>query len=125
MLSLFFASVALVLAGVGLYGVLTYSVLRRRREIGIRIALGAPSGALARSVTAEIFTTLVVGAAMGLLAGLASQRYFENLLYEVKGTDPAMLGLPALIMFLAALVAALSPVIHAVRTDPTETLRAE
>lgn len=125
MLSLFFAGVAVVLAGVGLYGVLSYSVLQRRREIGIRIALGAPSGEVARRVTAELFTMLVLGAATGLIAGLASRRYFESLLYKVDATDPAMLGLPVLTIFAAALLAALPAVIHAVRIDPAVMLRAE
>jgi len=125
MLSLFFAAVALVLAGVGLYGVLTYSVLRRRREIGIRMALGAPSVAVARRIAAEVFSMLALGAVIGLIAGLASQHYLENLLYQVKGTDPMMLGLPALTIFVGALLAALRPVIHAVRIDPAVTLREE
>lgn len=125
MLSLFFAGVAVVLAGVGLYGVLSYSVLQRRREIGIRIALGARSGEVARRVTAELFAMLVLGAATGLIAGLASRRYFEGLLYQVDTADPAMLGLPVLTIFAAALLAALPAVIRAVRIDPAVMLRAE
>jgi putative ABC transport system permease protein len=125
MLSLFFATVALVLAGVGLYGVLTYSVLQRRREIGIRMALGARAGDVARRVTTEVFGMLVLGALAGLTAGVVSERYIETLLYQVKATDVTMLALPALTIFAAALVAALPPVIHAVRIDPATTLRTE
>lgn len=124
-LSLFFAGVALVLACVGLYGVLNYAVLQRQREIGIRIALGSGAGAVARSMTSEVFSMLVLGALAGLAAGIASQRYIETLLYQVTATDVAMLGLPTLTIFGAAVLAALPPVIHAVRIDPAVTLRAE
>ncbi|MGD0127610.1 MAG: ABC transporter permease [Terriglobia bacterium] len=124
-LALFFGLVALLLAGVGLYGVLDYSVLQRRHEIGIRMALGAPAAHIARQVTTEISFTVLVGAFAGLALGLAAARYVESLLYQVKATDPAMLALPALAIFAAALVAALPPVIRAVQTDPLTVLRSE
>jgi len=69
MLALFFAAVALLLAAVGLYGVLDYSVLQRRREIGIRMAIGAQPGSIARLVTAEIFAMVLVGALAGVALG--------------------------------------------------------
>ncbi|MBI4904629.1 MAG: ABC transporter permease [Acidobacteria bacterium] len=125
LLSLFFSSTALVLAAVGLYGVLTYSVLQRRREIGIRMALGAPAGDVVRSVTREIFAMLLIGAATGLVAGVASEQYVESLLFAVRVTDPSMLLVPVITIFGAALLAALPPVIRAVRLDPAQTLRAE
>ena len=84
MLALFFAAVALLLAGIGLYGVLDYSVLQRRREIGIRMAIGAQAGDIARRVTADIFSMVLVGAVAGLALGMASVRYIETLLYQVK-----------------------------------------
>ena len=124
-LALFFAMVALLLAGVGLSGVLHYGVLQRRREIGIRMALGAPGADIARRVTGEVFAMVLVGAAAGLAAGMASVRYIESLLYEVKGTDLRMLGLPALAVLAAALVAAAPAVIRAVRIDPAAMLRAD
>ncbi|MGO8736373.1 MAG: ADOP family duplicated permease [Terriglobia bacterium] len=124
-LALFFGVVALVLAGVGLYGVLDYSVLQRRREIGIRMALGAQAGDIARRVTADVFSMVLGGALAGLVLGFASARYIQTLLYQVKPTDPRMLALPALTILAAALLAALPPVIHAVRIDPAETLRVE
>ena len=124
-LSMFFAGVALLLASVGLYGVLNYSVLQRRREIGIRMALGAKTSDVARRITAEVFGMLLLGSFAGLAAGVASERYIETLLYQVKGTDVTMLLLPALTIFAAALLAALPPVIRAVRIDPARTLRAE
>jgi len=125
MLALFFAVVALLLAGVGLYGVLDYSVLQRRREIGIRMAIGAPAATIARLVTVEVFTMVLVGALAGLALGMASVRYIEALLYQVRAGDPAMLALPALTILAAAALAALPAVFHAVRIDPTAMLRAE
>jgi putative ABC transport system permease protein len=125
MLSLFFAIVALLLAGVGLYGVLDYSVLQRRREIGIRIAIGAQASDILRRVTFEAFSMVVVGATAGLVLGMASVRYIESLLYQVRATDPRMLALPWLTILAAALLAALPAVMRAVRTDPVKTLRAE
>jgi predicted permease len=124
-LAFFFGVVALLLAGVGLYGVLDYSVLQRRREVAIRMALGAQASELARRVTADAFSMVLAGAFAGLALGFASVRYFESLLYQVKPTDPQMLALPSLTILAAALLAALPPVIRAVRIDPATTLRAE
>jgi putative ABC transport system permease protein len=125
MLALFFAVVALLLAGVGLYGVLDYSVLQRRREIGIRMALGAHGGDIARRVTVEVFGMVLVGALAGLALGMASVRYIETLFYQVKATDLAMLALPSLTLLAAAMLAALPAVMRAVRIDPAAMLRAD
>ena len=125
MLALFFSAVALLLAGIGIYGVLDYSVLQRRREIGIRIAIGAPAANVARLVTVDVFTAVVGGGLAGLLLGMASVRYIETLLYEVKPGDLAMLAIPACTILAAALIAALPAVIHAVRIDPAVMLRAD
>jgi ABC-type antimicrobial peptide transport system permease subunit len=122
---MFFGVIALLLAGVGLYGVLDYSVLQRRREIGIRMALGAQAGDIARRVTVDVFSMVLGGALAGLVLGFAAARYIQTLLYQVKPTDPRMLALPALTILAAALLAALPPVIRAVRIDPAETLRVE
>ena len=125
MLALFFALVALLLGGIGLYGVLDYSVLQRRREIGIRIAIGAPAGDIARRVTADVFYMVLTGAVAGLTLGLLSMRYIHTLLYGVKATDPGMLALPALTILAATLLAALPAVIRALRIDPVAMLRSE
>jgi ABC-type antimicrobial peptide transport system permease subunit len=122
-LALFFAVVALLLAGVGLYGVLDYSVLQRRREIGIRMAVGAQAGDIARRVTVDVFAMVLAGALAGFALGMASVRYIEALLYQVKATDLAMLALPSLIIVAVALLAALPAVIRAVRIDPVAMLR--
>jgi len=124
-LALFFALVALLLAGVGLYGVLDYSVLERRREIGIRMAIGAQPGDIARRVTADVFSMVLVGGLVGLALGLASVRYLEALFYQVKPTDLAVLVAPALTILGVALLAALPAVIRAVRIDPVTMLRCE
>jgi predicted permease len=125
LLALFFGVVAVLLAGVGLYGVLDYSVLQRRREIGIRIAVGAQSGDIARRVLADVFTVVTAGALLGIALGLASVRLIEAQLYQVKATDLEILTVPAVTIFAVALVAAVPAVIRAVRTDPAMTLRAE
>jgi putative ABC transport system permease protein len=125
MLALFFAVVALLLAGVGLYGVLDYSVFQRRREIGIRLAIGAQAGDIARRVTMDVFSMVLAGALAGLVLGIASVRYIESLLYQVKPTDMGVLALPSLTSLAVALLAALPAVIHAVRIDPVTMLRAE
>jgi putative ABC transport system permease protein len=124
-LALFFAVVALLLAGVGLYGVLHYSVLQRRREIGIRIAVGAQAGGIARIVIVDVFAMILAGAALGVALGLASARYIESLFYQVKATDLQMLALPSLAILIGTLLAALRPIISAVRIDPARMLRAE
>lgn len=124
-LALFFAIVALLLAGVGLYGVLHYAVLQRRREIGIRMAVGARAGGIARVVSTEVFAMVAVGAIAGLSLGLLTARYVEPLFYQVKATDLRMLALPAAAILIAAALAALRPVLKAVRIDPVEMLRAE
>jgi predicted permease len=125
MLALFFAAVALLLAGIGLYGVLEYSVHSRRREIAIRLAIGAPSADIARRITFAVFAMVLTGAASGLALGLGSARYLNTLLFQVKSTDLSSLAIPTSAMLATALAAALPAVFHAIATDPAETLRAE
>ena len=125
MLALFFSATALLLAGVGLYGVLDYSVLQRRREIGIRLAVGARASTIARGVASSVLTMVLVGAVAGLAAGVAAERYIRTLLFGVKATDPAMLILPMATIFAVAGLAALPAVIRALRIDPAMLLRSE
>jgi predicted permease len=124
-LSLFFAIVALVLAGVGLFGVLNYSVIQRTREIGIRMALGANASQVVRKVTADVLGVVCLGSVIGLGAGLASGRFVEAILFEIKPTDASMIAAPLLVLIGAAVVAALPPAMRAARIDPARTLRAE
>ncbi len=125
MLAVFFAVVTLLLAGIGLYGVLNYSVLQRRREIGIRLAIGSPRARIVRLVTLNVFLMIAVGGTTGTALGLVAARYVESLFYQVRATDADMIALPACALLLTALVATLPAVLRALRTDPTEILRAE
>jgi predicted permease len=124
-LALFFAGVALMLAAIGLYGVLSYSVLQRERELGTRIALGAQAGNIARLVTTRVFAMVLLGAVAGLGFGMASVRYVAALLYGVKASDTSMLMVPTVVLLVAALLAALPAVMRAVRIDPAIMLRSE
>lgn len=125
MLAAFFAAVALLLAGIGLYAVLNYSVLQRRREIGIRMAIGSPRAAIVRLVTLDLFLMIALGGCAGIAAGLGAARYVASLFYEVKATDSEMIALPMCVFLLTAFVATLPAVLRALRTDPIEILRAE
>jgi ABC-type antimicrobial peptide transport system permease subunit len=124
-LAAFFAAVALLLAGIGLYAVLNYTVLQRRREIGIRMAIGSTRAGIMRVVTFDVFQMIVLGGCAGLALGFGAARYLESLFYQVKATDADMIVLPTCSMFLSALVATVPAVLRALRTNPTEILRAE
>jgi putative ABC transport system permease protein len=117
--------VALSLAGIGLYGVLDYSVIQRRREIGIRIAIGAQARDIARSIVMDVFAVVLAGWLCGIIAGITSIRFIETLLFEVKATDAGVLALPTATILAVALLAALPAVIRAIRIDPATMLRSE
>ncbi|HYP13944.1 MAG TPA: FtsX-like permease family protein, partial [Bryobacteraceae bacterium] len=125
MLALFFAVVALLLAGIGVFGVLDYSVLQRTREIGIRLAIGASAQDVVRQITGHAFAMALGGAAVGLVLGRASEHWIKVLLYGVEATDWSTLAAPALTMLAVALLASAAPVIRALRTDPAQVLRSE
>ena len=125
MLAAFFAAVALLLSGIGLYAVLNYSVLQRRREIGIRMAIGSTRTGIVRIVTFDVFLTIALGGCAGVGLGLGAARYVTALFYQVKATDVDMIALPACAILFTALVATLPAVLRALRTNPTEILRAE
>ena len=125
MLGTFFAGVALMLAAVGLYGVLHYSVMQREREIGLRIALGATAGNIVQIVSARVFAMVLLGAAAGLTLGLGSERFVASLLYGVKGTEMSMMSLPAVVLLLAVALAAAPAVMRAIRIDPAVMLKRE
>lgn len=124
-LALFFGVVALSLAGVGLYGVLEYSVLQRQREIGIRMAIGAKSARIAQGLILHLLALVLAGSLIGIILGFASARFIETLLFEVKATDVGVLALPTVTILAAALLAALPAVIRAVRIDSAAMLRLE
>jgi len=125
MLGVFFAAVALLLAGIGLYGVLNYSVLQRRREIGIRVAVGARGGSIARLVTGSVFSMVAVGVAVGAALGLASARYMQSLFFQVRASDLGMLAVPATVILGVAVLSTVPGVLRALKIDPVEILRAE
>ena len=122
-LSSFFAVVALVLAAVGLYGVLNCTVVRQRREIGIRMALGAHAGHVIQKVTTRMLALVCVGSLVGLIAAVAFGRVIRALLFQVSATDPSAMLLPLLALAAAAACAVLPPVLRVTRIDPAQTLR--
>jgi predicted permease len=124
-LSLFFAGVALLLAGVGLYGVLNHSVVQRRREIGIRMALGAQAGNVARLVTVRMVAAVLAGAAAGVVVGLFCAERVQSLLFQVRATDATMLMLPFAAIAAAAVASSIPAVLRAVHIDPLIMLRSE
>jgi len=120
-----FAGVALLLSMVGLYGVMAYSVTRRTREIGIRIALGASRSVVLSMVFKRALVLLAAGLALGLAASLAADRLLESMLFGVSALNPAVLGLSGLLVALTGLLAAYLPARRATKVDPIVALRYE
>ena len=124
-LSSFFGLLALLLACIGLYGLLSYEVARRTSEIGIRMALGAQAGNVLRSVVGRGILLAAIGAATGVAASFGVTRFLSSLLYDVKPSDPMTLaGVTALLLFVA-LAACLIPARRATMVDPLVALRCE
>jgi predicted permease len=120
-----FAACALLLAIIGIYGLLSYSVTRRTGEMGVRMALGANSRSIARLVLGEGGVLVLAGVALGLVGSLMATRALEAMLYEVKTSDPSALLAVIASFAAAALVACYLPAHRASRIDPSEALRAE
>ena len=118
-----FAALALVLAVVGTYGVLSYGVMQRRKEIGIRMALGARPGSVLGMVLREAGGVVAVGLAAGLLGAFALTRLMRGLLYEVSAMDVATYTVVAAILAAAAIVASLVPARQAASVDPVSAIR--
>jgi putative ABC transport system permease protein len=117
MLGLFFSAVALLLTGIGLFGVLDYSVFQRQREIGIRMALGAQPRDILGHVTSAVLWKVGVGAAGGICLGAVSVHYIESLLYQTRATDLSVLYVPLLLLTTVALGTAMPALVHALRID--------
>jgi predicted permease len=120
-----FGALALGLAVVGLYGVKAYSVARRTREIGIRMALGAQAGAVLRMIMREGSVMLISGVAIGLLLAIATAKLLSGILYGVSAFDPIAFTVAPLVLTVAALIATWLPARRATRVDPVQALRAE
>jgi len=120
-----FAGVALLLAAVGIYSVLSYIVRGRSREIGIRAALGAQTADVLRLVIVEGMSPVLVGIAFGTVAALASAKVMKTLVFGVSASDPLTLAAVAAMLAIVALTASLIPAYRALRLDPVKVLRAE
>jgi len=120
-----FASVALVLTIVGLYGVMSYSVAQRRNEIGIRLALGAQSRDVLLMIVKQGSTLIVLGLVIGLFGAYALTRLIASMLFGVTAKDPITFGAVAVLLAIVALLACYVPAWRATKVDPMEALRCE
>ena len=118
-----FSSLALILAGVGLYSVMAYSVTRRKKEIGLRMALGASRAAILRLVLADGMVVVCYGIAGGLAGCLLIGRMLSRVLFGLSAADPVSIGAASLVLVSVALVACYVPARSATRIDPLAALR--
>ena len=120
-----FAGTALFLAALGIFGVMSYAVVQRSREIGIRVALGADPARLRRMVLGQALVLAVAGVGLGLLGSLGLSRAIAGLLFDLSPTDPGTLAGVALVLTAVALLASYLPARRATRVDPLIALRSE
>jgi putative ABC transport system permease protein len=120
-----FAAAALVLAVIGIYGVISYSVSQRRHEIGVRMALGARPADLLKLVVRQAMVLASIGVAVGTLGAYAATRVLSSLLFEVSPTDPGTFAGVAVVLASAAFVESLVPARRATQVDPLVALRTE
>jgi putative ABC transport system permease protein len=120
-----FALLALVLAGIGIYGIVSYSVSRRAREIGIRMTLGAESSRVVKMIVGEALVLFALGGCAGLLFAFVLSRVIGGLLYQVSPTDPLTFLAAPTVLAAVSVIAALIPGLRAARIDPVLALRQE
>jgi ABC-type antimicrobial peptide transport system permease subunit len=124
-LLLLFAASALLLAALGVYGVVTYSVVQRQREIGLRLALGAQRANIYRLILRDGLLPVLAGAAAGIAIAFASARLVASLLYEVSPYDPGIVAGAVFVLMVVGTVACLLPARRAAMVEPMEALRSE
>jgi predicted permease len=125
LLSSFFGMLALLLATIGLYGVISYAAARRRGEIGIRMALGAAEGAVTWLILRDVAFILAIGTGLGVAVSLVAGRFIKSLLFGLEATNPATLALAAGVLCVSAIFAAYLPARRAAKMDPMTALREE
>jgi ABC-type antimicrobial peptide transport system permease subunit len=121
----FFAVLTLVLSAIGMYGLLNYSVIRRKREIGVRMALGASRSGVVRLVIREALWMVVPGIALGAVGAWAASRFVRSLLFGVKPLDPWVLTASTAVLLATAVIACLLPARRAAAVHPMDALRTE
>jgi ABC-type antimicrobial peptide transport system permease subunit len=119
------SALALILGALGLYGVLSYVVAGRTREIGVRMALGATAGLVRRQVVSDGARVVLVGIAVGVVAALLSTRFLSTLLYGVEAADPFVFAAMSLMMLCVGLLASYMPARRASGVNPVEAMRSD
>ena len=124
-LSASFGALATLLAAIGLYGVLAYSVAQRTREIGVRMALGAHAAQVRMMILAQMGRMVLVGGIIGIAGALALGKAAQSMLYQMSDADPVVISVSVLLLALVALAAGYVPALRASRVDPMQALRYE
>jgi ABC-type antimicrobial peptide transport system permease subunit len=120
-----FGALALIVASVGLYGVIAYNVAQRMHELSVRVALGAQAGDVGRLVIGQGLRLATAGLAIGAAISLAASRWIQPLLFQQNARDPVVFGVVAALLMVVALIASSVPAVRAARADPNAVLRSE